>query len=119
MEPSYLKLHRQGELQKRTERALALMEHCSLCPRDCGVNRLKGEKGFCRSGRKARLASYNAHFGEEAPLVGSCGSGTIFISSCNLLCSFCQNYGISHLSEGVEVEPEHMAAVMIQLAERG
>ncbi len=95
------------------------MESCSLCPRECGVNRLEGEKGVCETGRKAKVASYNAHFGEETPLVGSYGSGTIFISSCNLLCSFCQNYDISHLNEGVEVEPEHMAAMMIQLAERG
>jgi putative pyruvate formate lyase activating enzyme len=95
------------------------MQSCSLCPRECGVNRLEGETGYCESGRKAKVASYNAHFGEEAPLVGKYGSGTIFISSCNLLCSFCQNYDISHLKEGVEVEPEHMAAMMIQLAERG
>lgn len=119
MEPSYLKLHRAGELAARAERAVSRLESCSLCPRRCGVNRLKGETGFCRTGRKARVASYNAHFGEEAPLVGRHGSGTIFFSSCSLLCSFCQNYEISHLAEGVEVAPEHMAAMMLQLAERG
>jgi putative pyruvate formate lyase activating enzyme len=119
MDPSYLKLYREGELAGRIQRALSLLESCSLCPRDCGINRLKDEKGFCNTGRRARLASYNAHFGEEAPLVGRYGSGTLFISSCNLLCSFCQNYEISHLNEGVDVEPEHLAAVMIQLAERG
>jgi putative pyruvate formate lyase activating enzyme len=119
MEPSYLELYRKGELEVRAEKALALMKACNLCPRECGVNRLAGETGFCRTGRKARIASYNAHFGEEAPLVGTCGSGTIFVSSCNLLCTFCQNYDISHLSEGVEVEPEQMAAMMIQLAGRG
>lgn len=119
MEPSYLRLHREGELAKRVEKAISLMQSCSLCPRECGVNRLEGESGICETGRKARVASYNAHFGEEAPLVGSYGSGTIFISSCNLLCSFCQNYEISHLNEGAEVDPEQMAAMMIQLSERG
>jgi putative pyruvate formate lyase activating enzyme len=119
MEPSYLKLHREGTLSKRVERAKALLESCSLCPRACEVNRIEGELGFCKTGRRAMVASYSAHFGEEAPLVGRHGSGTIFISSCNLLCSFCQNYEISHLREGVEVEPEQMAALMIQLSERG
>lgn len=118
-EASYLRLYRDGELETRIEKTSALMETCHLCPRECGVNRLEGEKGYCRTGRNARIASYNAHFGEEAPLVGRRGSGTIFLSSCNLLCSFCQNYEISHLNEGVEVEPAQMAAMMIQLAERG
>ena len=95
------------------------MESCHLCPRQCGVNRLDGEIGYCRTGRRTRVASYNAHFGEEAPLVGNCGSGAIFLSSCNLLCSFCQNYDISHLNEGEEVEPVQIAAMMIELKERG
>lgn len=98
---------------------MSILESCHLCPRECGVNRLKGEIGFCGTGSKAGVASYNAHFGEEAPLVGSHGSGTIFFGSCNLLCSFCQNYDISHLSEAVEVEPERLAAMMIHLAEGG
>jgi len=119
MKPSYLGLHRKGILSKRAEDALKMMESCCLCPRECGVNRLAGEIGYCKTGRTARVASYNAHFGEESPLVGRYGSGTIFISSCNLLCSFCQNYEISHLGEGVETEAEQMAAMMIQLAERG
>ncbi|MDY7037143.1 MAG: radical SAM protein [Thermodesulfobacteriota bacterium] len=119
MEPSYLKLYREGELSGRVEKAMSLMEDCAICPRECHVNRLRGETGFCETGRKAKVSSYNVHFGEEAPLIGSHGSGTIFISSCNLLCSFCQNYDISHLKEGVEVDPEYVAAIMIQLAERG
>jgi len=101
------------------EKALALMEECSLCPRECGVNRLEGELGYCETGRQAKVASYNAHFGEESPLVGRHGSGTIFVSSCNLLCCFCQNYDISHLREGVEVEPAQISAMMIELTERG
>jgi len=119
MEPSYLKLYREGKLLGRVEKAISLMEDCAICPRECHVNRLRGETGFCETGRKAKVSGYNAHFGEEAPLVGSHGSGTIFISSCNLLCRFCQNYDISHLKEGVEVEPEYLAAIMMQLAERG
>ena len=95
------------------------MEKCTLCPRACGANRLVGETGHCRTGRKAKVAGFNAHFGEEGPLVGRYGSGTIFLSSCNLLCIFCQNYDISHLAQGTEVEPDQMAAMMLHLAERG
>ena len=119
MDPSYLELHRTGELSVRLNKAVSIMESCRLCPRACGVNRLEGETGFCGTGRKAIVASYNAHFGEEAPLVGRCGSGTIFLSSCSLQCSFCQNYEISHLAEGMDVEPEKMASMMIHLTDRG
>ncbi len=96
-----------------------MLEECRLCPRQCAVDRLNNEKGFCKTGRKAKVASFNAHFGEEAPLVGRLGSGTIFFSSCNLRCSFCQNYEISHLDEGAEIEAKDMAAIMIELASRG
>ena len=119
MEPSYAACHRRGELAVRAEKALGILESCTLCPRRCRVNRLAGETGFCRTGRLARVASYDAHFGEEAPLVGRFGSGTIFIASCNLLCTFCQNYDISHMGEGIEVEPEHLAAMMIRLRDEG
>jgi putative pyruvate formate lyase activating enzyme len=108
-----------GTLAARAEKALEGLESCCLCPRECGVNRLEGETGYCRTGRRAKVASYNAHFGEESPLVGRYGSGTIFFSSCNLLCNFCQNYEISHLGEGVETGPEEIAGMMLQLAERG
>ena len=96
-----------------------MLEECRLCPRQCAVDRLNNEKGFCKTGGKAKVASFNAHFGEEAPLVGTLGSGTIFFSSCNLRCSFCQNYEISHLEEGAEIEAKDMAAIMIELASRG
>ena len=119
VEPSYLRLYSEGVLNERVQKALALLESCRLCPRSCGVNRMKGELGFCETGRKAAVASYNAHFGEEAPLVGRSGSGTIFISSCNLLCTFCQNNEISHGKEGAEVEPEQMALMMVQLSHAG
>jgi len=114
-----LSLYRSGGFEDRVEKALALMSPCRLCPRLCGVDRLNGETGYCRTGRNARVASYNAHFGEEAPLVGRRGSGTLFFSSCNLLCSFCQNFEISHLNEGMEVSPDQVAAMMIDIMERG
>ncbi len=119
MGASYAVLAKSGELQKRTQEAVGRMARCDLCPRACGVNRLEGELGFCRTGRLARVASYSPHFGEESPLVGKHGSGTIFVSSCNLLCSFCQNLEISHGNEGTEVEAGQIAQVMLLLADRG
>lgn len=119
MKGSYLTLYRSGELACRIDAAIRRLESCDLCPRRCGVNRLQGDIGVCRIGRRAKVASYSPHFGEETPLVGRHGSGTIFLTSCNLLCTFCQNYDISHLAEGVEVEPERMAAMMLRLQERG
>lgn len=118
-EPSYLKLYREGVLAVRVSQSLDMLASCSLCPRNCRVDRLSGEKGFCRTGRKAPVASRGAHFGEESPLVGSLGSGTIFFSSCNLLCSFCQNDDISHGGAGVQVEPENLASMMLSLAGQG
>lgn len=118
-EPSYLRLYREGKLQDRIDRAVEMMRDCSLCPRECHVDRLSGERGFCSTGKKARVASLHAHFGEEAPLVGTGGSGTIFFRSCNLLCYFCQNYDISHDAEGGEVEPRYLADMMISLQMRG
>jgi putative pyruvate formate lyase activating enzyme len=95
------------------------LEDCRLCPRACGVNRLSGETGYCKTGRHAKVAGCNAHFGEEAPLVGKNGSGTLFLSSCNLLCTFCQNDQISHHNEGVEVDSTQMANMMVQLSQKG
>jgi len=118
-EPSYLKLYREGKLQDRIDRAVELLRDCSLCPRECHVDRLSGELGFCRTGKKAKVASLHAHFGEESPLVGTGGSGTIFFRSCNLLCYFCQNYDISHDAEGGEVEPKDLADIMLSLQRRG
>lgn len=119
MEPSYLDLARTGRLKERAVEAAALMEQCGICPRACGVNRLEGELGVCRTGRLARVASYSPHFGEESPLVGVHGSGTIFVSSCNLLCSFCQNRDISHGNEGTELDAVRIARVMLLLSEQG
>jgi len=118
-DPSYLKLHQDGTLRRRAEEAVQRLESCRLCPRGCGVHRLEDETGECRTGRRARLASFNPHFGEERPLVGRGGSGTIFFSSCNLLCSFCQNYDISHLNRGSDVDARRLAAPMVRLQEMG
>ena len=119
MRPSYLNLYRSGELRDRIERARTLLNPCRLCPRKCGVDRTMGEEGLCRTGSNARVASYHAHIGEEPELVGHRGSGTIFFSSCSLLCSFCQNYDISHSAGGVTVTPDQLAALMLDLANRG
>ena len=119
MPASYLRLQRRGKLHQRVEQAVAMLADCHLCPRDCGVDRLAGEVGTCRTGRQASVASFHAHFGEEAPLVGSHGSGTIFFSWCNLRCLFCQNYEISQLGEGEAVTPDTLAMMMLVLQKRG
>ncbi|MEW6218473.1 MAG: radical SAM protein [Thermodesulfobacteriota bacterium] len=117
--PAYLGLAATGELTDRIARAREGLAACSLCPRACGKDRTAGELGICRTGRRALVASCAPHFGEEAPLVGRGGSGTIFFTSCNLLCRFCQNYEISHLGEGVPVSPEQLAAMMLELQGQG
>ena len=117
--PSYLKKFDSGELQSCAEEAREILQRCTLCPHCCKVDRLQNETGICRTGALAKVCSYSPHFGEESPLVGSGGSGTIFFSSCNLGCVFCQNYEISHLDEGVEVSPGHLAAVMLSLQKQG
>jgi len=118
-EPSYIRLHRDGTLAKRTKAALDILKACRLCPRACGVDRTQGEKGYCATGRLAGVAGFGAHFGEEAPLVGRHGSGTIFFTGCNLLCSFCQNYDISHLRQGRTTTAQELAEMMIDLCKAG
>jgi putative pyruvate formate lyase activating enzyme len=118
-QPSYIKLHEQGLLKDRIRSAMALLEACRVCPRTCGVNRLEGEKGVCGTGIKAMVSSYGAHFGEEAPLVGGHGSGTIFFTNCNLMCLFCQNYDISHGGSGYEVTAEVLAGLMLEISAQG
>ena len=117
--PGYLKLHESGELEKRIESAYALLSECVLCPRKCKIDRLNDKRGICKTGLKAVVSSYDPHFGEESPLVGRKGSGTIFFTHCNLLCLFCQNYGISHQGDGIEVTDEQLAAMMINLQKQG
>jgi len=118
-QPAYLGLFQKGTLAERASRAKAVLKSCRLCPRECEVNRTSDEKGFCRTGMLAVISSYSPHFGEEDPLVGVKGSGTIFFTHCNLLCLFCQNYEISHLGEGREVPPDRLAKMMLSLQEMG
>jgi putative pyruvate formate lyase activating enzyme len=118
-QPGYIKLYKSGELKKRVEKTVNLLKQCQICPRRCKVNRLENEKGICKVGRLPMVSSYNPHFGEEAPLVGTQGSGTIFLTSCNLGCIFCQNYDISHLGEGYEISVERFAKMMIELQNIG
>lgn len=117
--PSYIEAHRTGKLTESIKKAFKILENCRLCPRECEVNRLENEKGICRTGRLAMVSSYNPHFGEEDPLVGTNGSGTIFITNCNLLCVFCQNWEISHLGEGSEVDSKDLAGMMLHLQRQG
>ena len=106
-------------LQDRAQATLARLEACEICPRRCGVNRLQDEHGFCRSGRRARVAGFAPHFGEETPLVGQSGSGTIFFCGCNLACVFCQNYDISQQEVGREVSAQALARMMLALQRQG
>ncbi|MFP3898745.1 MAG: radical SAM protein [Dehalococcoidia bacterium] len=116
---AYAQLYRSGGLRERVDAALSLLEECSICPHCCGVNRLAGGVGRCRTSREAIVASYGPHFGEEAPLVGRYGSGTIFFANCNLRCLFCQNYSISQLGEGHKVGKEDLADMMLSLQADG
>jgi putative pyruvate formate lyase activating enzyme len=119
-EAAYLELFRSGELKRRVTEAHNMLEECRLCGRECRVNRLENTKGaVCRTGERAVVSSFNAHFGEENPLVGQHGSGTIFFTNCNLKCQFCQNYEISQLGEGREASPEGIASTMLHLQGRG
>ena len=119
-EPAYLKLHKTGELEKRAEKLWAIMERCQLCPRRCGVNRLKGMSGFCGApGATLVVSAFHPHFGEERPLVGNGGSGTIFLTHCNLRCVFCQNWEISQLGRGIESNIGELAGMMLALQKIG
>ncbi len=117
--PSYIDLYRSGVLKERVEKALSMLEECRVCPHKCGVNRFKGEKGKCKTGRYVIVSSFFPHLGEEFPIRGFNGSGTIFFSYCNMKCVYCQNYTISQLGEGEEKSPEELAHIMLYLQEAG
>jgi len=116
--PAYLQL-RSGALSDKVREAEETLRKCTLCPRECRVDRTAGEKGFCRTGDKPFISSYSPHFGEEKPLIGRFGSGTIFMGKCNLGCIFCQNYSISHLGAGIEMSFEKLADIMLSLQNEG
>jgi len=117
--PAYLALHEMGELARRADAAIGLMERCRVCPRECLAQRLQGERGDCRVGDQAMVSSYGPHFGEERPLVGVGGSGTIFLTHCNLCCVFCQNSDISQGDEGRIVSAQELAEIMLSLQRMG
>ena len=118
-QPAYARLEEEGKLEERVEMAYARLEECELCPRRCGKNRLEGEKGFCDAPRQAVVYSHQPHYGEELPLVGRGGSGTIFFSNCNLRCVFCQNWPIAHEGRGRTVSDQGLADMMLNLQHRG
>jgi len=118
-EAAYLETYRTGRLQEKIEKACEILENCTLCPRRCQVDRLRGEKGTCQAGSDLEVASYGPHFGEELPLVGGHGSGTIFLTHCNLRCAFCQNYSISHLGEGSKTSVRGLAGMIVELHKLG
>ena len=120
MKPAYIETHRKGLLSRKAQTAREALRDCRLCPRKCGVDRLKNDAlGKCKTGAAAVVASFHPHFGEEAPLVGRNGSGTIFFSHCNLNCCFCQNYDISQGGAGRAVTSAELAAMMIDLQHTG
>jgi putative pyruvate formate lyase activating enzyme len=112
---SYITLKKTGVLRKRVQQAWEMLAPCTVCPHKCGADRRKNETGFCKTGVHPVIASYGPHFGEEPPLVGQHGSGTIFFSRCNIRCSYCQNYTISQESSGQSIGCMELANIMLQL----
>ncbi len=117
--PAYIHAYKQGLLPEVIRRARRMLDSCTLCPRRCRVDRTREETGFCRAGYYPEVSSYAPHFGEENPLVGHGGSGTIFLTHCNLGCLFCQNYAISHLGQGRRVSFRRLAGMMVELQRMG
>jgi putative pyruvate formate lyase activating enzyme len=117
--PSYISLYEKRELTHRIELLKEFLKECRLCPRQCRVNRLNGEVGYCKAPSELMVSSAFPHFGEEPPLVGYRGSGTIFLTHCNLRCVFCQNYDISHFGRGARITSSEMAQAMVTLQKLG
>lgn len=116
--PAYLEMDL-DTLRSRVEELALLASPCMLCPRECGSNRKEGEKGYCRTGYLPEVSSAHPHHGEERPLSGVRGSGTIFLTHCNLGCIFCQNYDISHLGRGHVIPVQELASAMLSLQQSG
>jgi len=114
----YLRLSNE-KLKKREEKLFEILKECRICPHQCRVNRVKGEKGLCKLGCLPQISAFHPHFGEEKVLVGEYGSGTIFFTSCNLNCVYCQNYEISQLRIGEEISFERLAKIMLELQNLG
>ncbi|HUU75770.1 MAG TPA: radical SAM protein, partial [Methanoregulaceae archaeon] len=116
--PVFLRTLETGELEKKAGMAIEMLSSCNVCPRQCGVDRVSGERGYCRGGFLPKISSHGPHFGEEPPLVGRHGSGTIFFTGCNMKCRFCQNSSISQQDFGSEISCEKLAAIMLALQDR-
>ena len=119
MTPLSLESYSSGRLNKIADAAFKLLESCCICPRKCKVNRIKGELGFCKTGPRPRICSFMPHHGEEPPISGGEGSGTIFFSHCNMACVYCQNYEFSQLGQGREVDFAQIAQFMLELQNLG
>jgi putative pyruvate formate lyase activating enzyme len=117
--PSYITLHEKGELVQRIKLLNEFLKECRLCPRECRVDRSEGGVGYCRAPSEIMVSSVFPHFGEETPLVGYHGSGTVFLTHCNLRCVFCQNYDISHLGQGERITSSEIARAMFKLQQTG
>jgi putative pyruvate formate lyase activating enzyme len=117
--PAYVRAHEQGRLREKIDEAIEALRSCTLCPRNCRVNRLEGKFAVCKVARRARVSAHFPHFGEEDVLRGWNGSGTIFMSWCNLRCVFCQNFETSQIGEGEDLEPRELARMMLELQGRG
>ncbi|OGD23613.1 MAG: radical SAM protein [Candidatus Aminicenantes bacterium RBG_13_59_9] len=118
-EPGYLKLHQSGELKKRGRALWDIMKECRLCPRECGANRISGERGFCGSNSELEISSHHPHYGEERLLSGRRGSGTIFFTNCNLRCVFCINWEVSQSGDGRRRSLDELAGMMLELERMG
>jgi putative pyruvate formate lyase activating enzyme len=116
---SYIELYNSGELLNRIREGYRRLKSCDLCPHFCRVNRLRGETGVCKAGAMPRIASANVHWGEEPPISGSKGSGTIFLSGCSLHCRFCQNFPISQLGNGNTITTRELADKYLKLQSLG
>jgi putative pyruvate formate lyase activating enzyme len=119
MLPAYREQLSLSELKHRADSLHELLRHCTVCPRECGADRLGKRYGVCRATDVVLVSGASPHFGEEPPLVGSHGSGTIFLTSCNLKCAFCQNYDISHQRHGWETSISDLARLMLMVQELG
>ncbi len=118
-QPGYVRMEAEGRLAERIGRAEKLLSPCKLCPQLCGAERRNGQPGFCRAPDRPVVHSHTPHYGEELPLVGRGGSGTIFFSHCNLRCVFCQNWPIAHQGRGRVESEEDLAGRMLSLQRRG
>ncbi|HID27582.1 MAG TPA: radical SAM protein [Methanosarcinales archaeon] len=118
MNPSYIELCKSGELEEKISKLYGILKDCKLCPRECGVDRTLGERGYCRSGEELLVSSIHPHYWEEEPLVGLYGSGTVFLTNCNLGCIYCQNYDISNLGYGSPMSTYDLAMNMIKLQKK-